>query len=224
MIGIPLAIASFAYGEWAAHRYLLHWRGRDKASIFAFHFHTHHQKVRRHGGYDPDFAGPVWSTPTQLGEAVGLALIGLAHAPLLPIAPFYTTTTWYLLAKYRRDHRRCHIDPAWGREHLAWHYDHHMGANQHRNWGVTFQWFDRLRGTRERYVGTVKELADRARNDARARAAVTAPKRISWRDAWNAMAPRWILRPKGADDDASIFSNGGDRGRAGRIGRTRRAR
>jgi len=224
VIGIPLAIASFAYGEWAAHRYLLHWRGRDKASIFAFHFHTHHQNVRRHGGYDPDFEGPVWSTPTQLGEAVGLTLIGLAHAPLLPIAPFYTTTTWYLLAKYRRDHRRCHIDPAWGREHLAWHYDHHMGANQHRNWGVTFQWFDRLRGTREPYVGTAKELADHARNAARARAAMTSPKRISWRDAWHAISRRWILGPKGADDDASVFSNGGDRGWAGRIRRARRAR
>jgi hypothetical protein len=46
MIGIPLAIASFAYGEWAAHRYLLHGYGREKASVFAFHFHTHHQKVR----------------------------------------------------------------------------------------------------------------------------------------------------------------------------------
>jgi sterol desaturase/sphingolipid hydroxylase (fatty acid hydroxylase superfamily) len=174
VIGIPLAIASFAYGEWAAHRYLLHWRGRNKRSVFAFHFHTHHQKVRRYGGYDPDFEGPVWSTPTQIGEALGLVAIGLAHVPLLPIAPFYTATTWYLLAKYRRDHRRCHIDPAWGREHLTWHYDHHMGGNQHRNWGVTFQWFDRLRGTRERYVGTPKELADRPRNDDRARAAMDA--------------------------------------------------
>lgn len=171
MIGIPLAIASFAYGEWAAHRYLLHWRGRNKYSVFAFHFHVHHQKVRRHGGYDPDFEGPVWSTPTQLGEAIGLAAIGLLHAPLLPIAPFYTATTWYLLAKYRRVHRRCHIDPEWGRTHLPCHYDHHMGQNQHRNWGVTFKWFDELSGTREPYVGTPKELADRARNQERARAA-----------------------------------------------------
>jgi sterol desaturase/sphingolipid hydroxylase (fatty acid hydroxylase superfamily) len=227
MIGIPLAIASFAYGEWAAHRYLLHWLGRDKRSIFAFHFHTHHQNVRRSGGYDPDFAGPVWSTPTQLGEAIGLVAIGIAHAPLLPIAPFYTATTWYLLAKYRRDHRRCHIDPAWGREHLAWHYDHHMGANQHRNWGVTFQWFDRLRGTRDHYAGTPKELADRPRNDERAHGAMaagrTSPKRISWRDAWHAATRRWILAAKGADDDASILSRRGDRGRTGSVGRARRS-
>lgn len=223
MIGIPLAVASFAYGEWAAHRYLLHWLGRDKTSIFAFHFHTHHQKVRRSGGYDPDFEGPVWSTPTQLGEAIGLVAIGIAHAPLLPIAPFYTATTWYLLAKYRRDHRRCHIDPAWGREHLAWHYDHHMGANQHRNWGVTFQWFDRLVGTRENFVGTPKELADRPRSDDRARAAMASQtKRISWRGAWRA-ASRRILAPKGADDDASILSRRGDRGGARGVGRARRS-
>jgi hypothetical protein len=195
MIGIPLAVASFAYGEWAAHKYLLHWLGRDKSSVFAFHFHTHHQKVRRHGGYDPDFEGPVWSTPTQMGEAIGLTVIGLAHAPLLPVAPFYTLTTWYLLAKYRRDHRRAHIDPEWGRTHLAWHYDHHMGPSQHKNWGVTFQWFDKLAGTRVPYVGTDKELADRSRNHDRAAAAMEGraprpPKRLRWRDVIDEMKRR----------------------------------
>ncbi len=60
----------------------------------------------------------------------------------------------------------------WGGTHLPWHYDHHMGANQHNNWGVTFQWYDKLRGTRERYVGTDKELADHPRNRERALAAM----------------------------------------------------
>jgi sterol desaturase/sphingolipid hydroxylase (fatty acid hydroxylase superfamily) len=187
MIGIPLAIASFAYGEWAAHRYLLHLRGRNKDSIYAFHFHVHHQKVRKHGGYDPDFEGPVWSTPTQAGEAIGLVAIGLAHLPLLPIAPFYTATTWYLLARYRYVHRRAHRDPDWARLHLPWHFDHHMGPNQHKNWGVTFQWFDVLTGTREKFVGTDKELADRERTRDRADAAIDGrtakpPRRARWRD------------------------------------------
>jgi hypothetical protein len=48
------------------------------------------------------------------------------------------------------------------------------------NWGVTFQWFDGLRGTREHYVGTEKELADRPRNDERAR--TSKAKRLGWRD------------------------------------------
>ena len=169
MIGIPLAIASFAYGEWAAHRYLLHWRGRNKDSVFAFHFHIHHQKVRRHGGYDPDFEGPVWSTPTQLGEAIGLTVIGLAHAPLFPIAPFYTSTVWYCLYRYRRDHRRAHLDPAWARDHLPWHYDHHMG-DQDKNFGVVWSWFDSLAGSREAFVGTEHERAQMAAAGAALRA------------------------------------------------------
>ena len=118
MLGIPLGLAVFGAGEWATHKYLLHGLGRDRNSRFAFHYHDHHQAVRRNGGYDPAYEGPVWSTPTQAREAIGLTVIGLAHLPLLPFAPFYTGTIWYCLARYRRNHRRAHLDPAWGRDHL----------------------------------------------------------------------------------------------------------
>ncbi len=170
MLGIPLALAVFGAGEWAVHRYLLHGLGSDRTSRFAFHFHTHHQSVRKHGGYDPDYEGPVWSTPTQAREAIGLVAVGLAHAPLLPVAPFYTATIWYCLAKYRRDHRRAHLDPEWAREHLRFHYDHHMG-DQRKNWGVSWQWFDAVMGTREPFVGTAKDAIDHPKNAARAEAA-----------------------------------------------------
>jgi sterol desaturase/sphingolipid hydroxylase (fatty acid hydroxylase superfamily) len=163
MIGIPLGLAVFTVGEWAAHKYLLHELGRDKASRFSFHFHGHHQSVRRHGFYDPDYAGPVWSTPTQAREAIGLAAVGLAHAPLLPVAPFYTATIWWCLARYRRLHRRAHLDPEWGRTHLPWHYDHHMGPNQDRNWGVTTDWFDKLVGTKRPFAGSAKDAVGRLR-------------------------------------------------------------
>jgi sterol desaturase/sphingolipid hydroxylase (fatty acid hydroxylase superfamily) len=95
-----------------------------------------------------------------------------------------------LLYRYRRVHRRAHIDPEWGRTHLPWHYDHHMGPNQHKNWGVTFEWFDRLRGTRVPYVGTPKEIADRKRTTERAAAAMEGEKpvrRASWRGAVRAI-------------------------------------
>jgi sterol desaturase/sphingolipid hydroxylase (fatty acid hydroxylase superfamily) len=167
MLGIPVALAVFAWGEWATHRYLLHGLGRDKTSRLAFHFHTHHQSVRRNGGYDPDYEGPVWSTPTQAREAIGLVAVGLAHLPLLPVAPWYTATIWYCLHRYRRDHRRGHLDPEWARRHLPCHYDHHMG-NQDANWGVSTGWVDALIGTRDRYIGTAKDGADRARNADRA--------------------------------------------------------
>lgn len=161
MIGIPVALAAFGYGEWAIHKYLLHGLGRDRASRFAFHYHDHHQAVRRNGGYDPAYEGPVWSTPTQAREAIGLAAIAAVHAPLWPVAPFYTSTVWYCLWRYRRDHRRAHLDPAWARDHLSWHYDHHMGADQDRNLGVVWSWVDAMLGTREVFVGSEKERATR---------------------------------------------------------------
>ena len=64
MLGIPIGLAVFGCGEWALHKYLLHGLGRDRTSRFAFHYHDHHQAVRRHGGYDPAYEGPVWSTTT----------------------------------------------------------------------------------------------------------------------------------------------------------------
>jgi len=167
MFGIPLALAVFGAGEWATHKYLLHGLGRDRRSAFAFHYHQHHQAVRKNGGYDPAYEGPAWSTTTQAREAIGLVLVGLAHAPLFPLAPFYTSTIWYSLYRYRRDHRRAHLDPAWARDHLPWHYDHHMG-DQDKNFGVSYAWFDVLAKTREVFVGSERERGLHAKHAARA--------------------------------------------------------
>lgn len=168
MLGIPVAFAVFGYGEWATHRYLLHGLGRDRNSRFAFHYHEHHQSARRNGGYDPAYEGRVWTTTTQRREAIGLTMVGLAHAPLFPIAPFYTSTIWYCLYRYRRDHRRGHLDPSWMRDHLSWHYDHHMGGDQDKNFGVVWSWFDSLAGTREVFVGSERERASYPKQVARA--------------------------------------------------------
>jgi sterol desaturase/sphingolipid hydroxylase (fatty acid hydroxylase superfamily) len=166
MLGIPIALAVFGCGEWAAHRYLLHGRSRR-------HRHReHHQSVSRHGGYDPSYEGPVWSSPIQAREAIGLVAVGLAHLPLLPVAPFYTSTIWYCLYRYRRDHRRAHLDPAWARDHLPWHYDHHMGEPG-KNFGVVWSWVDVLAGSREIFVGTERERAGLARRVERAQTALS---------------------------------------------------
>jgi len=170
MLGIPAALVVFHAGEWAAHKYLLHGLGRDRQSRFAFHYHEHHQAVRRNGGYDPAYEGPIWSTPTQAREAIGLTAIAIAHAPLFPVAPFYTATIWYCLHRYRRDHRRGHLDPAWARDHMTWHYEHHMG-DQDKNFGVVWSWFDVVAGTREVFVGTARERAMHAKHVARAETA-----------------------------------------------------
>ncbi|MFN0253475.1 MAG: hypothetical protein ACKV2T_41790 [Kofleriaceae bacterium] len=158
MLGIPIALAVFGAGEWAIHKHLLHGLGRDRTSRFSFHYHDHHQAVRRNGGYDPAYEGPPWASATQSREAIGLLAIGALHAPLLPIAPFYTTTVWYCLWRYRRDHRKAHLDPAWARDHLSHHYDHHMG-DQDMNFNIVWPWFDLVMKTRELFVGTPKERA-----------------------------------------------------------------
>lgn len=168
MLGIPAALIVFGAGEWATHKYLLHGLGRDRASRFSFHYHEHHQAVRRNGGYDPAYEGPPWSSPTQAREMLGLSLVGLAHAPLFPIAPFYASTIWYCLYRYRRDHRRAHLDPAWARDHLPHHHDHHLGMDQDMNFGIVWSWFDLVMKTREVFVGTLKERAMHAKHVDRA--------------------------------------------------------
>ena len=69
--------------------------------------------------------------------------------PLFPVAPFYVATLWYCAANYYYLHKKAHENPEWAREHLPWHYDHHMGRNADANWCVTKPWFDYVLGTRE---------------------------------------------------------------------------
>ena len=94
-------------------------------------------------------------------------MLAAAHLPLLPIAPFFTAAVWYSAIRYHRVHKRGHLDPNRARTHLPWHYDHHMGPNQEANWCVTRPWFDYVMGTREPYVGTLRESGDRARHATR---------------------------------------------------------
>lgn len=174
MIGIPIALAAFNAGEWVMHRYVLHGLGKSRRSFFAYHFHEHHREARQNGGYDTFYHRSLLGWHPQTKEALGLAALGALHLPLAPVAPFYTATVLYSLVRYYRVHRRAHLDPAWARHNLTWHYDHHMGPDQEANWCVTQPWFDYLMGTRVRYVGTPREARDRDRNAERAEAAARA--------------------------------------------------
>ena len=164
MFGIPLALLYANAAEWAIHKYVLHGLGKNKESYWSFHWHEHHRNARKSGGYDADYEDLPFSNSPQGKEALGLAGLALVHLPLFPIAPFFTATVVYSTIDYYRKHKLSHLDPAWARENLPWHYDHHMGPNQDANWGVTHPWFDKIIGTREEYVGTERELARRGRD------------------------------------------------------------
>lgn len=167
MIGIPLGLLYSNAGEWLIHKYVLHGLGKGKSSFWSFHWHEHHRYVRK----SPDFFDPAyhesllkWNAHTK--EVVSLLGAAVAHAPLFPVAPFFTATVWYSIWNYYQCHKKSHLDMEWAREHLPWHYDHHMGPDQDANWCVTRPWFDILMGTRQPYVGTEREKQDMARHQA----------------------------------------------------------
>ena len=131
--------------------------------------------MRLHGHNDPDYQRSVFGWNAQGKEALTLTLATAAHLPLAPIAPFFTATVVYSAVNYYRKHKRSHMDPEWAREHLPWHYDHHMGPNQNANWCVTHPFFDHVMGTREPYLGTEREQRDRDRRAARDGGAALSP-------------------------------------------------
>ncbi len=176
MIGIPLGLAVANMSEWVVHKYVLHGLGARKESFWSFHWHTHHRNSRTNGHLDTDYDGSVFRWNGQGKEALALVVGGLSMLPFAAVAPFFTATMAYSSWNYYRKHKRAHLDPEWARQHLSWHYDHHMGPNQHANWCVTHPWFDHIMGTREPYVGTAHEARDMER---RAKRQKRARKRVS---------------------------------------------
>jgi len=172
VIGIPIGLIYANATEWVVHKYILHGLGRNKRSFWAFHWHDHHGAVRRNGHLDESYRQSVFADNPQGREALALLLAAGVHLPLLPVAPFFTATVVFSALDYYRKHKRSHLDVEWAREHLPWHYDHHMGPNQDANWCVTHPWFDDWMGTREPYVGTAREAKDVARKQKRAAARV----------------------------------------------------
>jgi sterol desaturase/sphingolipid hydroxylase (fatty acid hydroxylase superfamily) len=179
MIGIPLGLLYANASEWLIHKHVLHGTGRKKGSFFRFHWVEHHREVRLHDMVDHDYERSVFGTHAQGKEALCLAAAAVAHLPLFPVAPFFTGTVLYSIANYYVKHRRSHLDPEWAKEHLPWHYDHHMAPDQDANWCVTRPWFDHVMGTRKKWLGTEAQKADEARKAKRraerAAAAATAP-------------------------------------------------
>lgn len=168
MIGIPLGWATANALEWGIHKYVLHGLGKHKRSFWAFHWHEHHAAARRNQHVDEHYQRSVFGWHAQGKEAGALFVGGALLTPLLPVAPFFTVTMWACGVRYYRLHKRAHQDPEWAREHLTWHYDHHMGPRHDANWCVTNPWFDHVMGTRVPYVGTAREEKDRARRAERA--------------------------------------------------------
>ncbi|HEX6245132.1 MAG TPA: sterol desaturase family protein [Polyangiales bacterium] len=151
VLGIPLGLAYANAAEWVIHRYVLHGLGKKKSSFWNFHWGEHHRASRKQGFFDPDYQRSPIGNHAQGKELLAVAGLLVVHAPLFAVAPWFTASVWYSGLNYLRVHRKAHLDPAWAKQHLKHHYDHHMGLDQDQNWGVTHAWFDRLLGTRVEY-------------------------------------------------------------------------
>lgn len=152
MIGIPLGLAYTNAAEWLLHKYMLHGLGKNRANFWSFHWHEHHRESRKHDMFDPQYVRSVFTWSPQGKEALALVGAAAVTAPLFPIAPFFTATVLYRTVRYYQLHKRAHLDREWCKEHLPWHYDHHMGKDQNANWCVTHPWFDNIMGTRKKYT------------------------------------------------------------------------
>ena len=168
IIEITLAFIYSLFLEWAIHKYILHNIGRRRKSILSFHFFEHHGASRRSNFEDPAYKNISLAMKGGSGkELLSLVLLLLMHIPIIFFYPFAFATLGLCIVHYFVIHIASHKSSEWARKWLPWHYDHHMARNQDFNWGVRFDWIDRLMGTRRYYVGTNAEKRDIMRRIAR---------------------------------------------------------
>jgi len=143
------AILQFALGwlyghilEYIAHRYLLHDKKRFK-KLFRNHFKSHHNISRKNKMYDKSYENLLSSK----FEVLSLILTLVCHIPVLLFAPYFFVAVLWSVTSYYILHKISHISTSWGKKWLPWHYEHHMGKNQHLNWGVRLPLIDKLLGT-----------------------------------------------------------------------------
>ncbi|MCX7110806.1 MAG: sterol desaturase family protein [Proteobacteria bacterium] len=147
LIGIPLGLFVENVGEWVMHRYILHGLGKRPGSLWSYHWHEHHRICRQNRMIDPGYNELPLRWNTQGKEVLFLVVVALIHAPLISFVPGYVSGMYAALAYYYYKHRKAHLEPAWAKTHLPWHWEHHMGNNSDANWCVTWNWFDRLMKT-----------------------------------------------------------------------------
>ena len=136
-------------GEWLMHRYILHALGQNRHSFWAYHWYEHHAVCAKNAMLDPGYQSlnlTMWNAQTK--ELAVLGGIVLLHIPLFILYPLFTGTMYASLILYYYKHRKAHLDPTWAKQHLRWHYEHHLGGNCDANWCVTWPWLDYLMGTR----------------------------------------------------------------------------
>ena len=142
------------YSEWAIHKYILHRLGRNKKSWWSFHWHDHHKECRKNNNYDKMYNLWFWKHPARFREVLGLFLLALIHLPFTWLAPVFYGVVLAQIILYYFTHKYIHLNVEWGKTYRPWHYEHHMGSNQEKNFGVVDCVFDYILKTREKFHET----------------------------------------------------------------------
>ena len=156
-------LCGWLYGhlvEYGAHRFILHNRSTFLKVAFKHHFKNHHAACKKNMNYDEKYARYTLNPMNDFEQKMLFVLLFL-HLPFLFIFPYFYYSLIASCVSYYVFHTLSHTFPAWGRKWLPWHYDHHLGSNQHLNWGVRLPIFDILLGTRKKYVGSLREFTER---------------------------------------------------------------
>jgi hypothetical protein len=136
-------------GEWLIHKTILHGLGKNRHSFWAYHLYQHHAVCTKNDMVDAGYRHidlTTWNTQSK--ELVVLAVIVVLLLPLFTIVPFFVSAIYASLLIYYYLHRKAHLDSAWAKAYLPWHYEHHLGGNSNANWCVTLPLFDYLLRTR----------------------------------------------------------------------------
>jgi len=106
-------------GEWLMHKYILHARGQNRHSFWAYHWHEHHTVCAKNAMLDPGYRSLIltaWNAQTKkLAVLTGIVLL---HVPLLILSPLFTGTVYASLMIYDYKHRKAHLNPTWAKRHL----------------------------------------------------------------------------------------------------------
>lgn len=140
--------------EYSTHRWFLHnSKSKFTRKGFRHHFNRHHSVSRKNLMSDEEYVN-FGIGRKRAFEHRALFLLTVAHLPILFFFPIAYAVLAISALAYYIVHSMAHWFPVWGRQWLPWHYDHHMGKDQHKNWGVRLPLFDYIFATRVVHIGT----------------------------------------------------------------------
>ena len=144
--------------EYIFHRFILHRYGKNKQSLFRYHW-EHHIETRRNCMKDPQYTS---TSVVMLKELLAVLILIIIHTPTCYIHPALYILILLYAVNYFRVHKKAHIFPEWATLQCRWHIEHHLG-NQDKNFNIVFPLFDYIFRTREKMSDAQLKIALRTR-------------------------------------------------------------